>query len=148
MSPRTPTWRAVRVCIFLLVTANAALAETAIAPSASLPDAGFSVLRVFGALLFVIALFLTGVWSLRRWQTLRPRGAHSPRLQILEARSLGGRQSLFVVGYEQQRLLIGTSPTGVQLLTRLPDADGSEPEPPAPPSFATALEQLMARRQP
>lgn len=148
MSPRTPTWRAVRVCIFLLVTASSAVAEPAVASPAPLPDASFSVLRVFGALLFVVALFLAGVWSVRRWQVLRPGGSRSPRLQILEARSLGGRQSLFVVGYEKQRLLLGTSPAGVQLLTRLPDSDGAEPEVPAPPSFATALEQLMARRQP
>ena len=34
----------------------------------SLPEVGFSVLRVFGALAFVLALFLGGVWLFRNWQ--------------------------------------------------------------------------------
>ena len=148
MSPCTPIGRAVRVCAFLLVTASTALAEPAAAPEAVLPDASFSILRVLGALLFVLALFLSGVWLFRRWQVSKPGTSRGPRLEIIEARSLGGRQALYVIGYERERLLISTSPAGVQLLTRLPEGDVMDPAPAATPGFAAALQQVISRREP
>ncbi len=136
-----------------LVTGLPALASgaleagtNAVALPANLPDVGASLLRVFGALALVIALFLGGVWLFRNWQRLTTRRSDAPRLNVLEARSLGGRHALYVVGYEQERFLLASSPTGVNLLSHLPAADEVEParEPePAAPSFTEALTQVL-----
>lgn len=130
----------------------AAFAQTnaAAAPLAapSLADSGLSVLRVFGALALVLGLFFGGVWVFKNWQRLTVQRGRAPRLNILETRSLGGRHSIFVVGYDQERFLIASSPSGVNLLSHLPGA-AAEGETPAAgkdvpaPSFAQALAQML-----
>jgi flagellar biogenesis protein FliO len=91
-----------------------------------LPEAVPSLLRVLGALGVVLGIFLGGVWLYRNWQRLAlPRGGR-PKLNIIETRPLGGRQALYVVGYEQGRFLIASSPAGVSLLSHLPDATAGE----------------------
>jgi flagellar biogenesis protein FliO len=130
---------------------NSAIAETnsvaapLVAPS--LPDAGVSFIRVIGALTLVIGLFLGGVWFFKNWQRLAVQRGRAPKLNILETRSLGGRQAIYVVGYNQERFLISSSPTGVNLLSHLPTATEGEPEATAKnspaPSFAQALTQVL-----
>ncbi len=87
-----------------------------------MPDAGVSLLRVTGSLAIVLGIFLGGVWLYKNWQRLALQRGHAPKLNILETRPLGARQSIFVVGYEQQRFLVATSPAGVNLVSHLPDA--------------------------
>ena len=133
------------------LAAAPALAQStnfAVAPltAPSLPDATFSVMRLFGALALVIGLFLGGVWLFRNWQRVTQRGV-SPKLNILETRSLGGRHSLHVVGYQAERFLISVSPGGVNLLSHLPVA-GEETAPTetkaaATPSFAQAFAKVL-----
>jgi flagellar biogenesis protein FliO len=128
-----------------------ALAQTtnsmAVAPltAPALPDVGPSVLRVMGALVLVIGIFLGGVWLFRNWQRLALQRGGRPKLNIVETRSLGGRQALYVVGYEQGRFLIASSPSGVSLLSHLPDATADET--PAggktQPAFSLALAQIL-----
>jgi len=68
---------------------------------------------------------------------------------VLEVRMLGGRQSLLVVGYEDQRLLLATSPGGVSFLCRLPTAEPGEAgarEPDLAPTFMDALSSAVGRR--
>lgn len=135
--------------VCLLPAALGQATNSAAAPLAApgLPDAGLSLLRVAGALALVIGVFLVGVWLFKNWRRLAvPRG-RVPKLNILETRSLGGRHAVFVVGYEQERFLIASSPAGVSLLSHLPSAAEGElaaPEknPPAP-SFAQALAQVI-----
>ena len=111
----------------------------------STPSIGTSLLRVMGALVVVIGIFLAGVWLLRNWQRLTVQRGRAPKLNVLEIRSLGGRQSIYVVGYEQERFLLASSPAGVNFLTHLPAA-GNEPEgvetKPAIP-FSQALAQVL-----
>lgn len=115
-------------------------------PSA-LPDMGASLLRVFGALALVIALFLAGVWLFRNWQRLAVRRGSVPKLNVIEVRSLGNRQAIYVVGYEQQRMLLASSAAGITLLSHLPAADGeSAPASIAHISFADAFQQVLARK--
>lgn len=133
----------------LVALARSALAQTtnsapALAPN--LPDAGASLLRVFGALGLVIGLFLGGVWLFRNWQRLTLRRGAAPRLNVLEVRSLGGRHALYVVGYDHDRFLLASSPAGISLLSHLPSADeaAAAPESPAPAaSFPQALAQML-----
>ena len=119
--------------VFLLaITAPvfaAPLLSTNLPPiSPMLPEAGFSVIRVFGALTLVLGMFLGGAWLFRNWQRLAlKRGGRPAQLQIIETRSLGGRHALYVVGYQQQRLLLASSPAGVTLVSHLPGADAPEP---------------------
>jgi flagellar biogenesis protein FliO len=130
---------------------HSAIAETnSVAPltTSSLPDVGISsFVRVIGALALVIGLFLGGVWLFKNWQRLAVQRGHAPKLNILETRSLGGRQAIFVVGYNQERFLIASSPTGVNLLSHLPTATEAEPDATAKnspaPSFAQALTQVL-----
>ena len=78
-----------------------------------------SVLRVIGALLLVIAILVGGALYFRKTKFFAQyKGA--ARLRVLETRSLGFRSNLLVVGYEQNRYLLSVSPTGVQMLTALP----------------------------
>ncbi len=125
-----------------------------VAPTA--PGAGatfFSMIRVLGAFALVLAVFFGGLWVWRNWQRLAVgRPVKAPRLSILEGRSLGQRQSIFVIGYEQQRMLVATSPSGVTLLTQLPP-EQSAPEvavadsSPSPvPAFGALLLRAIAHR--
>jgi flagellar biogenesis protein FliO len=110
-----------------------------------LPGVGPSLLRVLGALALVIGIFLGGVWLFRNWQRLIRAPGHTPKLNIIETRPLGGRQTLYVVGYEQERFLLASSPSGVSLLTHLPDATEVEAPPAgkASPSFPLVLAQML-----
>ena len=119
-------------------------AETINAPAVpALPDVGPSVLRVFGALVLVIGIFLGGVWLYRNWQRLALQNGRRPKLNILETRPLGGRQALYVVGYEQGRFLIASSPAGVTLLSHLPEAAADEA--PTDGKNAPAFPLLLAK---
>jgi flagellar biogenesis protein FliO len=110
-----------------------------------LPDVAPSVLRVLGALAVVIGIFLGGVWLYRNWQRLALQRGGRPKLNILETRALGGRQALYVVGYEQGRFLIASSPAGVSLLSHLPDASAEEAQAGEKPSpaFHLMLAQML-----
>jgi flagellar biogenesis protein FliO len=111
------------------------------------PEVGLSFLRVLGALILVIAIFLLGVWLFRNWQRLALNRGRAPQLNVLETRSLGGRQALYVVGYDRERFLLSASPTGVNLLTHLPPADESEPASvaAATPQPTVAFGQVLAQ---
>lgn len=157
MNERRPTLRW-WLAASLILAAGSALAQTNTLPAASLsstpplmPDASGSVLRVFGALIFVIGIFLGGVWLFKNWQRVSGYRGRVPKLNVLETRSLGSRQAVYVLGYEQERFLIASSPAGITLLSHLPAAAEGEtaaPESPAPahPSFAQALSQVLKGR--
>ena len=116
-----------------------------------LPPAGPSIIRVVGALALVLGIFFGGVWLFRNWQRLTIQRGRAPRLNVLETRPLGGKHALYVIGYDQERFLLSASPTGVTLITHLPQAtekDSAESSSTtttqaAPPSFAQALTQVL-----
>ncbi|MGE3310449.1 MAG: FliO/MopB family protein [Limisphaerales bacterium] len=159
--------------LLILASGFALGAETAFGdatPDTDLPSIGPSLARVLGAFAFVLLLFFGGVWVTRNWRRFGPRSAGIPDLRVLEVRSLGGRQSIFVVGYRNQRMLLASAPTGVTLLSHLPEAEvevevaastgsrvtdesavgvGDRPDSGvrvAQPDFAAAFRQMLARR--
>ena len=140
-----------RLAVFLaslvLVSLASAQPTNTLSLSPPMPDLGVSLVRVIGALILVLALFLGGVWFVRNWQRLMVRRGRAPRLNVLEVRSLGGRQAIYVVGYQQERFLLASSAAGVNFLTHLPPGDGDAAEAaegqPAAPSFARALTQVL-----
>jgi flagellar biogenesis protein FliO len=133
-------------CLLPAAFAESTNSATVPLPAPSLPDAGLSLLRVFGALALVIGVFLGGAWLFKNRKWFAVQRGHAPKLNILETRSLGGRHSVSVIGYEQERFLIATSPAGVNLLSHLPNAVEEEtpaPEKTTPPSFTQALTQVL-----
>lgn len=139
--------------LFAIAPVLAETTNSAAAPltAPSLPDASLSIFRVFGALALVIGVFLGGVWLFKNWQRVTIHRGRAPKLNVIETRSLGGRHSLHVVGYEQERFLIAVSPNGVNMLTHLPTSADAEEIVPAktsqPPSFAQALTQVLKGKQ-
>jgi flagellar biosynthetic protein FliO len=148
--------KAVLLCGFLAtmpVALNAAdTAAFATLPGSAAPDMTASAIRVVGALILVIALFFGGVWLFRNWRRFAKTGGNTPRLRVIEARSLGQRQSVFVIGYREQRMLLASSPTGITLVSHLPAEEDTvektveAPAPGAPMSFAQAFQQVLNRR--
>lgn len=118
-------------------------------PLPSLAPTGFSLIRLVGALAVVLGCFLGSVWLFRNWRSVTAKRLGSPELRIVEVKSLGSRQALWVVGYRRQRLLLGSSPAGMTLLTELPDAETDEaaPAPPVTVDFAVAFRQLLNPRK-
>lgn len=109
-----------------------------------------SFVRMLGALALVVALFFGAAWVFKngfRFQSIAPA---QRKLQVLESRSLGPRQAVFVVGYENQRLLIGSTPNGLALLTHLPERTAEEEKEQSerivPVTFGEALLQALGRK--
>ena len=139
------------------ITASAAEAVStnavAFTPSPTFDTTG-SMIRVLGALGIVFAVFFGGIWIFRNWQRLLVKRGVAPRLNVLEARSIGNRQSILVVGYGEQRLLIGAAPSGITLLSHLPGEEPAEADAsPVParngtnPSFVEAFQKVLAGKR-
>jgi len=79
-----------------------------------------SLVQLLGMLLLVLGLFAAFAWAVKRWRLLPQLRGGQNRLQVMEVRSLGQRNSLMVVGYGEQRFLLGASSSGLQLLSNLP----------------------------
>ena len=136
---------AVLVCSFVFGLTAYGQTNSAAAPliAPALPDAGVSLLRVAGALALVIGIFLGGVWLFKNWQRLALQQGGGPKLRVLETRPLGGRHAIYILGYEQQRFLISSSPSGVSLLSHLPAATENDPANVSKPTFTQALTQAL-----
>ena len=117
--------------------------------SSSGPSAAVSVFRMIGALCLVFALLFAATWLYRNGARFSAGRGAQRKLHVLEARSLGGRQSVLVVAYDHQRFLIGTTPQGMTLLSHLPEA--AEDAAPASNSivalpFTDALMHALGRK--
>ena len=84
-----------------------------------------SLVQLIGMLFLVLGLFAAFAWAVKRWRLLPQLRGGQNRLQILEVRSLGQRNSLMVVGYGEHRFLIGTSNAGLKLISQLPEEENS-----------------------
>jgi flagellar biogenesis protein FliO len=100
-----------------------------------------------GALILVLAIFFGGVWLFKNSQRAMGRSKAGSQLHILEVKSLGSRQAIYVVGYGRQRMLIGSSPTGIALVSQLPEATEAE-QVATPPggSFVDAFQNVLNRK--
>jgi len=96
-------------------------------------------LRLLGAFAVVVGVFLVGAWFFRKSRLFSLYQPGTAQLKILETRSLGYRNSLFVVGYQNRRFLLAASATGVNLVGPLPDAIADET---AERSYETIAERL------
>jgi flagellar biogenesis protein FliO len=158
----TPRLHALGWGVFLILVASTCTATAQTnnlstnSPSLSLPALPLgnpvsSILRVFGAFILVTAIFLAGVWLFRNWRRFTVARHGEPRLKVVEARSLGQRNSIYVVGYDQHRMLLAASPAGVAFLSHLPAEDSAGDVSVAPtnaktPTFAEAFQQILSRK--
>lgn len=115
-------------------------------------SAALSLIRVLGALGLVFAAFFGGLWLFRNWEKLCTNRNRASKLAVVEAKALGQRQTLYVIGYGRERMLVAASPAGVSLLTALPAAETEEPLPATEPvtsrslGFGALLAQVAARK--
>jgi len=112
-----------------------------------LPSVGLSAIHALAALAIVLGVFFGGLWLFRNGQRMVWRKTGPPKLAILECRSLGNRFAIYVVGYEEQRLLIGSSPAGLSLLSQLPpgaSVSAASPQPQPAVSFSQQLQRLIS----
>lgn len=103
-------------------------------------------MRVTGALAVVVAVGIAGIYFFKRFLGFGIVRGGAQELQILEMKSLGGRQAMYVVGYRSKRFVLGVSPDRIQLVCRLPDepdsgrsTNGGESE------FGPALKEELAK---
>lgn len=119
------------------------------ATTAHAPGMLGSLVRMLAGLAFVLALFFGGVWLFKNWQRVS-RVRRKSKLNVFEARSLGPRQALYVVGYNQQRFLVAASQAGISLISALPeaaqDADLTPVVTNGAPSFAQVLQNVLGRK--
>ena len=81
-------------------------------------------LKLAGSLLFVLALFLIGVWLVRvlqRQKILAPRKSET-EIEIRSTRSLGPRSQIAVVSVGNHSFLVGIAPSGISLLGRVDES--------------------------
>ena len=106
---------------------------------------------MIGGLCVVISVLMAGAWAFKNRERLVGNRIRESKLRVLESRSLGARHSICVVAYDQQRILLSTSPSGVSMLTHLPDASQDEIEAeaksPALPTFSEAFMHALASRR-
>lgn len=150
MRPVFPRSLVAALLLFGSLEATMAAGTNLVSATPDLPNAAGSVIRMLTGLAFVLALFFGGVWLFKNWQRLSGVRSHG-RLKVLETRSMGPRQGLYVVGYDQQRFLLAASPSGISLISALPEApagmDVIQPVPsPASSPFAQVLQSVLGRK--
>jgi flagellar biogenesis protein FliO len=109
------------------------------------------VIRIFGALLAVLAILLGGAWWFRKSRLFGLVPANQSNLNIVETKSLGTRHALHVVEYGEKRFLIADSPAGTNFLTNLDSLadellDGEKAPEPESSSFAAKLKSFLERK--
>jgi len=89
---------------------------TALAPM--VPDAGVgSVLKMSGALFFILAMLLLAFYLLRRFNIGGSfSGARQGDLQIVERLPLGPRQNITVIKYRDSEMVVGITHDRITLL--------------------------------
>ncbi len=92
------------------------------------PEVGFSsVLKMSGALFFILAMLLLAFYVMRR---LNLGGTFSPMrsrdLQVVERLPLGPRQNITVVKYRGQDLVLGVTQDRITLLQARDEVNGKD----------------------
>lgn len=101
------------------------------------------LIRMVSAFAVVIGVLLLGVWFFRKSRFFSHYRTGPSQLRILETRSLGYRNSLFVVGYQDHRFLLAASSTGVNLVSQLPDAVEEDASDNSQQTFAARLDAIQ-----
>ena len=82
--------------------------------------------RTFERTSMLAAAGLRVLWRSVIWTSLvRRAGSKRKTLSVRETAALGDRRFVSVIQFERQRFLIGSSPSSITLLSKLPDESAS-----------------------
>lgn len=105
--------------MILLALATPLAASAAESATSSFSFLG-SLLQMLAALAVVIGLILLMYYAANRWlPTLSPTRGINRYIRVLETRYLAPKQALVLVEVGGEYLLLGSSPTGVQLIKQI-----------------------------
>lgn len=99
------------------------------------PEHGPSGLRAFGSLVLVVGLVGASLWALKKYGRGRLPGSGGGKLRVEETLALGERRYVSILEAEGERFLIGLTPQGISLISRLDAGEQEE----ATRSFDAAL---------
>lgn len=97
-------------------------------PQGQKQDAGPSGLRAFGSLVMVLGLAGASLWALKKYGKGRLPGTGGGKLRVEETLALGDRRYVSILDAEGERFLIGLTPQGISLISRLDAGDRGEPD--------------------
>lgn len=102
---------------------NRLIAATAHAGTPAVPTAE-ALVRTVLSLLFVLALVLVLGWLARRFSLVRANRGR--RLQMLEGLRVGTRERVIIIRSDGRDLLLGVTPSRIDLLAELGNSDQSD----------------------
>lgn len=116
--------------------------------SAPLQENGwFMVLRMLGALAFILALIILTAWLIKRYAPQGQLGTQrSDVIRVVATKMLGGRKSLALVRVRGQTLLLGITPQKITCLTEIQEMDSEwaqTPEGKGKSGFENQLRQSL-----
>lgn len=82
-----------------------------------------SGLRAFGSLVLVLGLAGVSLWALKTYGRGRLPGGGGGKLRVEETLALGDRRFVSIVEAEGERFLVGLTPQGISLISRLDSGD-------------------------
>lgn len=92
------------------------------------PEPGPSGIRAFGSLVLVLGLAGASLWALKKYGRGRLPGGGGSKLRVEETLALGDRRFVSILDAEGERFLIGLTPQGISLISRLDPGERGEPE--------------------
>ena len=126
MSGRIPSRAGLLPGAWLLLAAGL-LPSLAMAAEPAAPSFGGALLKMLAALALVLGLFALGIYLLKRFGVV-PGAVQGGDLRIERVVSLGSRSRLAVVRASGQRFLLGITPTQVNRIAELPEAEDEPSE--------------------
>lgn len=112
------------------------------------PSVAVSLIRVVGALVFVVALAVLSLYALKHF-TSGKVSRKSPRrsINVIETAGLGPNRALHVVQAGNKFLLVGSTPTQINLVAELSTSDAEEVDPRTADDFASILQQSSSAEE-
>ena len=91
------------------------------AESATVPDAGGSVMQMLFGLFAVLAMLVASLWLLKR--LTMPRGPSSGLMRVVAGTAVGTRERVVLLEIGSTWLVLGVAPGEVSMLAEVPRQD-------------------------
>lgn len=109
---------------------------------ASEPSVAASLMRVVGALVFVVALAVLSLYALKHFSTSKAlRKTPQRSIRVIETTGLGPNRALHIVQAGNKFLLVGSTPNQINLVAELSSSDAEEADPERIADFASILDR-------
>ncbi|WP_437888735.1 flagellar biosynthetic protein FliO [Phytobacter sp. V91] len=106
---------------------------------------GSPLLQISGALALIIGLILAAAWVVKR-TGLAGKSAGARGLKVTASTSVGPRERVVIVDVEDARLVLGVTPTQINLLHKMPPAPvESDAVNEKTPDFQSVMKNLLKR---